>query len=209
MALGGDNDMGPRLSGKLASLYSRGDVLVFAASGNDQGLAMNWPAAFPAVISVGAVNSSRGWASFSNYNKDVELSAPGVGLGHGPAALSCLGQTFDIPLGTSLGTSFMLWVMRRHARAAAACVHAGRSVRMSRRPPAPARPTPLPACRSLGQPLRWYTTPPGHLHRLPSAQATVATAANATATMALKIDHQSRQCRGDGQGRLGRLRYRQ
>ena len=35
MSLGGDNDMGPRLSGRLAAC--RGDVLVFATSGNGQG----------------------------------------------------------------------------------------------------------------------------------------------------------------------------
>jgi serine protease len=55
-------------------------LVVVAASGNEQeedpGL-INYPAACPGVISVGATNSAGGIATYSNQNAYVDISAPG------------------------------------------------------------------------------------------------------------------------------------
>ncbi|MET1079577.1 MAG: S8 family serine peptidase [Pseudomonas sp.] len=59
--------------------YNAG-VLVVAAAGNDGNSALSYPAAYESVISVAAVDSSRNKASFSQYNADVEIAAPGVAV---------------------------------------------------------------------------------------------------------------------------------
>jgi subtilisin family serine protease len=63
----------------LQNAYSRGVYLV-AAAGNDGAPWKLYPAAYKSVVSVAATNSSNLRASFSNYNNDVELAAPGVAI---------------------------------------------------------------------------------------------------------------------------------
>jgi subtilisin len=58
--------------------YSRG-VLVVAAAGNSAGAVM-YPAGYPSVVAVSAVDSRNGRASFSNYGPQIELAAPGVSI---------------------------------------------------------------------------------------------------------------------------------
>jgi serine protease len=60
-------------------LFLSGIVLV-AAAGNSgsKGNAIDYPAGYDSVISVGAVGSQRGVGLFSNYNDQVSLTAPGV-----------------------------------------------------------------------------------------------------------------------------------
>jgi hypothetical protein len=60
-------------------LYLSGIVLVAAAgnSGN-KGNAIDYPAGYDWVISVGAVDSQRGVGLFSSYNDQLSLTAPGV-----------------------------------------------------------------------------------------------------------------------------------
>ena len=58
--------------------YSRG-VLVVAAAGNSAGSVM-YPAAYPSVVAVSAVDSRDRRASFSNYGPQIELGAPGVSI---------------------------------------------------------------------------------------------------------------------------------
>jgi len=53
-------------------------VLSIAAAGNDGNSSMSYPASYDSVMSVGAVDSSKNIASFSQYNSQVEISAPGV-----------------------------------------------------------------------------------------------------------------------------------
>ncbi|MCE3263209.1 MAG: peptidase [Pseudoduganella sp.] len=55
-------------------------VLSVAAAGNDGNRTQSYPAGYASVISVGALDANKAWASFSQYNRKVELSAPGVGV---------------------------------------------------------------------------------------------------------------------------------
>lgn len=59
--------------------YASG-ILNIAAAGNDGNSTMSYPASYNSVMSVGAVDSSGNIASFSQYNSQVEISAPGVSV---------------------------------------------------------------------------------------------------------------------------------
>jgi len=59
--------------------YNAG-VLSIAAAGNGGNSQMSYPASYPIVVSVGAVDSAKNIASFSQYNSQVEVSAPGVAV---------------------------------------------------------------------------------------------------------------------------------
>jgi thermitase len=58
---------------------ANGSVLV-AAAGNDGDATLNYPAAYPNVVSVAATDANDARASFSNANADVEVAAPGVDI---------------------------------------------------------------------------------------------------------------------------------
>ena len=60
-----------------AKLEKQG-VLSVASAGNDSNSALNYPAAYGSVMMVGALDVNKAWASFSQFNKKVEISAPGV-----------------------------------------------------------------------------------------------------------------------------------
>lgn len=62
-----------------ASLYSQG-ILSIAAAGNDGTTAYSYPASYPSVVSVAAVDANKVVASFSQKNDQVELAAPGVSV---------------------------------------------------------------------------------------------------------------------------------
>eukprot|EP00934_Nitzschia_sp_Nitz4_P004609 Nitzschia sp. Nitz4//NODE_628_length_8375_cov_72.089904//1590//3292//NITZ4_additional_000093-RA//1//CDS//3329532012//4599//frame0 len=70
------------------ALESRG-ILLVASAGNDADNYndMNYPASYPAVISVGAVNENMEIADFSTHNPNVDIAAPGV------AVLSAISDT--------------------------------------------------------------------------------------------------------------------
>jgi serine protease len=53
-------------------------TVVVAAAGNEGRKTIDYPAAYPAVLSVGAVDRNNEHASFSNTGKGLDLSAPGV-----------------------------------------------------------------------------------------------------------------------------------
>ena len=55
-------------------------VLSIAAAGNDGTTALSYPASYESVVSVGAVDSSKLVADFSQRNAQVELAAPGVSV---------------------------------------------------------------------------------------------------------------------------------
>jgi len=56
------------------------NVLSIAAAGNDGTSRMSYPASYPVVMSVGALDSNKVIASFSQYNSEVDIAAPGVGV---------------------------------------------------------------------------------------------------------------------------------
>ncbi|MBI2394227.1 MAG: S8 family serine peptidase [Deltaproteobacteria bacterium] len=55
-------------------------VLAVAAAGNDGSGRMSYPASYPSVVSVGAIDANRNIASFSQRNAEVDLVAPGVSV---------------------------------------------------------------------------------------------------------------------------------
>merc|ERR1712029_926658 len=58
-----------------------GDGILFvAAAGNGGSSSKLYPASYPALMSVAAIDSNQNKASFSQYNDQVEISAPGVGV---------------------------------------------------------------------------------------------------------------------------------
>jgi subtilisin family serine protease len=65
----------------VGAAWSRGGAhgsVVVAAAGNDGSTATDFPAGYPEVVSVAAVDDAGHHASFSNANADVEIAAPGV-----------------------------------------------------------------------------------------------------------------------------------
>jgi Subtilisin-like serine proteases len=61
-------------------IYEEDGVLLVAAAGNGGNTAFSYPASYPAVMSVAAVDSDGFIASFSQRNSQVEIAAPGVGV---------------------------------------------------------------------------------------------------------------------------------
>jgi len=55
-------------------------ILLVAAAGNDGDTSKLYPASYSSVISVGAIDSNKNRASFSNYNDEVDIVAPGNGV---------------------------------------------------------------------------------------------------------------------------------
>ena len=78
MSLGGSFSSSVE-SSAFQSAYDAG-VLSVAAAGNAGNRTKSYPASYPSVISVAAVDSSGKVASFSQQNSQVELAAPGVGV---------------------------------------------------------------------------------------------------------------------------------
>ncbi|MCI0402592.1 MAG: S8 family serine peptidase [Acidobacteria bacterium] len=60
-------------------LYNQG-ILSVAAAGNAGTTQKSYPASYPSVISVAAIDSNKVVAGFSQKNDDVELAAPGVAV---------------------------------------------------------------------------------------------------------------------------------
>jgi serine protease len=61
------------------NLYAQG-VLSIAAASNDGGSAYHYPASYDSVVSVAAIDEENVVADFSQFNDQVELAAPGVGV---------------------------------------------------------------------------------------------------------------------------------
>jgi thermitase len=77
MSLGGGDNA--TLKSAVQKAYNNGNgVLIVAAAGNDGDATLNYPAAYPEVVSVAATDNRDHRASFSNANADVEVAGPGV-----------------------------------------------------------------------------------------------------------------------------------
>ncbi len=74
-------------------------MMLIAAAGNDGNSTMSYPASYDAVMSVAAVDSSKNVASFSQYNSQVEIAAPGVAVNS-----TLPGNTYASWNGTSMAT---------------------------------------------------------------------------------------------------------
>jgi serine protease len=57
--------------------FTDAGMLLVAAAGNDGNSAKSYPASYDAVMSVAAVDSNENRASYSQYNNQVEIAAPG------------------------------------------------------------------------------------------------------------------------------------
>lgn len=55
-------------------------IIIVAAAGNDYGAPVGYPAAYPEVIAVSAVDSSNNLASYSNIGPEIDFTAPGVDI---------------------------------------------------------------------------------------------------------------------------------
>lgn len=74
---------GPGMSGAYQGVLDkacRKGVIVFAATGNDGGSLMMYPASYDNVIGVSATDNNNERAYFSNYGVSTDLSAPGVNI---------------------------------------------------------------------------------------------------------------------------------
>ncbi len=84
MSLGASSDPGQAVHDKIIEAYKAGIVLVAAAGNEGDGDAstdeVSYPAAYPEVISVGAVDKDDTVAYFSNTGSHVEVVAPGVSI---------------------------------------------------------------------------------------------------------------------------------
>ena len=104
MSLGGPNYSAAENT--TFSNLAKAGILLIAAAGNDgadpdpaKQVAVSYPAGYTSVISVGAVDESKNWASFSQYNSKVELAGPGVNvlstvpMGKGSVSAASVGGT--------------------------------------------------------------------------------------------------------------------
>jgi thermitase len=98
MSLGGGSST--TLQSAVQGAWNGGNgAIVIAAAGNDGDGTLNYPAAYPEVVSVAATDRNDQRASFSNANSDVEIAAAGVSV------LSTVrGGTYKTLSGTSMAT---------------------------------------------------------------------------------------------------------
>lgn len=76
MSLGCSQDPGAELHEAIKRAYAAG-ITIVAASGNEA-THCGWPAAYPEVIAVGAIDAGFDKANFSNFGSEVDVAAPGV-----------------------------------------------------------------------------------------------------------------------------------
>ncbi|MFG1911110.1 S8 family serine peptidase [Kribbella sp. NPDC048928] len=107
MSLGGAGD-NPILHKAIQNAVNAGVVLV-AAAGNTGDSSLNYPAAYPEVLSVGATNRYGVLTSFSTYGDSVDIAAPGYDItstapragtpaGYEPYFLGMAGTSFSSPM---------------------------------------------------------------------------------------------------------------
>lgn len=78
MSLGGAG--ASKIEQKVVDLLAKRNTLVIAAAGNAGTSDVSYPAGFDSVMSVAALDVNKTVASFSQFNADVEIAGPGVGV---------------------------------------------------------------------------------------------------------------------------------
>jgi len=91
MSLGGSAPS--QMQQQVVTLMAQRNILLIAAAGNGGNSAVSYPAGFSEVVSVAAIDANKNWATFSQFNPDVELAGPGVSV------LS------SVPMGTGMAAS--------------------------------------------------------------------------------------------------------
>jgi subtilisin family serine protease len=104
MSLSGTNKSGKEEQA-FNKVYAQG-ILSVAAASNDGVADYHYPASYDSVISVGALDANMLIADFSNFNDQVELAAPGVGVLSTVPFLSTASVTVDEVSYVALGMEF-------------------------------------------------------------------------------------------------------
>jgi subtilisin family serine protease len=104
MSLGGSSKALPEEK-TFDALYEQG-VVSIAAAGNGGDDKDHFPASYPSVVSVGAIDASYTVADFSNFNDGTELAAPGVGVLSTVPFVSVAGVTVDGVFYEGLGMEY-------------------------------------------------------------------------------------------------------
>ncbi|MBI3027437.1 S8 family serine peptidase [Candidatus Woesearchaeota archaeon] len=94
----GLNSYSKILEDSLYKAYQNG-ILLIASTGNDGENKILYPAHYPQVIAVGAIDKNNNRASFSNYGNKLELVVPGVDINS-----TSLGNSYSVYSGTSMAT---------------------------------------------------------------------------------------------------------
>ena len=107
MSLGGKVD-NENLHKAIRNAVSK-NILVVCAAGNDgdnngNSIEINYPAIYNAVISVGSINTNKESSRFSTSNNEVDLVAPGQGVGNYGIISTAPGGKFAEMQGTSMAT---------------------------------------------------------------------------------------------------------
>ncbi|WP_158584190.1 S8 family peptidase [Salinibius halmophilus] len=116
MSLGGGSDS-QIYRQAVAAARERG-VIVIAAAGNDGDFRKNYPGSTPGVVGVGATGRDQQRAYYSNYNSEVDVSAPGGNRRSDSMILSLVAQNdarrtpaYDYYQGTSMATPHVAGVV--------------------------------------------------------------------------------------------------
>ena len=79
MSLGG-GDFDQAEADLYAAVVANQNVIILASAGNDNSSTPSYPASYPSVMSIAAVDSNKAKASFSNFGPLISVTAPGVGV---------------------------------------------------------------------------------------------------------------------------------
>jgi serine protease len=85
--------------------YNKG-VVIIAAAGNSNQNSAGYPARYPRVIGVSALDASGEKAPYSNFGAGVDISAPGGSTANGNEAGGILQNTIDAETGKSIFAAF-------------------------------------------------------------------------------------------------------